>query len=239
MKFSIITLFPQFIESYLNESIIKRAIASNLIEVEVLDLRDFTTLAHNQVDEYQFGGGKGMVLMCEPVVKAIESVKTPTSRVVLTSPQGRTWNQKWAREYQANYSHMIIICGHYEGFDARILNYVDEEISVGDYVLTGGELPSLILLDSITRVVDGVIKKESHEQESFEDGLLDYDVYTKPLDFQGHLVPEVLTSGHHKNIEIFRETSKIKNTYEKRPDLLNETKLNEMQLNILKKVKGE
>jgi tRNA (guanine37-N1)-methyltransferase len=223
----------------MSESIMKRAIANNKITVEILDLRNFTTLAHNQVDDYQFGGGKGMVLMCEPVVNAINSVKTKDSHIILTSPQGKTWNQTIARSFQKQYQHLIIVCGHYEGFDARILNYVDEEISVGDYVLTGGELASLIMLDSITRVVDGVIKQESHEQESFEDGLLDYDVYTKPLDYDGHLVPEVLTSGHHKNIEIFRETSRIKNTYQKRPDLIQENKLNEMQINILKKVKGE
>jgi tRNA (guanine37-N1)-methyltransferase len=239
MKFSIITLFPNIIETYLSESIIKKAIETKKITVEILDLRAFTTLPHGQVDDYQFGGGKGMVLMCEPVVNAINSVKTQDSFVVLTSPQGKTWDQAQARTFSQTKKHLIIICGHYEGFDSRILNYVDCEISIGDYVLTGGELASLIMLDSIARVVDGVIKAESHLNESFENNLLDYDVYTKPVEFDGHVVPDVLLSGHHQNIERFRETSKIKNTLQKRPDLIDTTTMSPVQLDILKKLKGE
>ncbi|QEH61664.1 tRNA (guanine37-N1)-methyltransferase [Spiroplasma chinense] len=242
MKFSIITLFPNLINSYISESIIKRAIEKNKIEIEVLDLRNFTNYSHNQVDDYQFGGGKGMVLMVEPVVNAIESCKTKNSKVILTSPQGKTWKQNLAREFAKNEEHIIIICGHYEGFDERILDYVDLEVSIGDYVLTGGELASLIFVDSITRLIDGVIAKESHQNDSFENDLLDHPVYTKPIDFRGKKVPEVLTSGHHANIDKFRQEGRLKNTYNKRPDLLKIDNLSVSDLDyleVLKNTKGE
>lgn len=192
MKFTIITLFPQMIKAYISESIIKKAIKKNAIEVEILDIRDFTNLSHNQVDDYQYGGGKGMVLMSQPVVSAIESVKTDDSIVILTTPQGKTWNQNLSKQYANSYKHIIIVCGHYEGFDERILDYVDVEISIGDYVLTGGELPALIMLDSISRILPNVIATESHQNESFENNLLDHPVYTKPYDFRGKKVPDVL-----------------------------------------------
>ncbi|AUM62523.1 tRNA (guanosine(37)-N1)-methyltransferase TrmD [Spiroplasma monobiae] len=242
MKFSIITLFPNLIKSYISESIIKRAVDKNSIEVEVIDLRNHTTLKHNQVDDYQFGGGKGMVLMAEPVVNAIESCKTKNSLVVLTSPQGKTWNQSSAREYASSNEHIILICGHYEGFDERILDYVDLEISIGDYVLTGGEIASIAILDSITRLLDGVIAKDSHLNDSFENNLLDHPVYTKPIEFRGKIVPEVLTSGHHANIEKYRQEGRLKNTFNKRPDLLEKSKLSNTDLEFiekLKKVKGD
>ncbi|AGR41987.1 tRNA (guanosine(37)-N1)-methyltransferase TrmD [Spiroplasma diminutum] len=242
MKFSIITLFPNLINSYISESIIKRAIEKNSIEVEVIDLRNHTTLKHNQVDDYQFGGGKGMVLMVEPVVNAIESCKTQNSLVVLTSPQGKTWNQNSARIYASNYDHIILICGHYEGFDERILDYIDLEISIGDYVLTGGEIASIVILDSITRLLDGVIAKDSHLNDSFENNLLDHPVFTKPIEFRGKIVPEVLTSGHHANIEKYRQEGRLRNTFNKRPDLLEKSELSKSDLefiNKLKKVKGD
>ncbi|ATZ18826.1 tRNA (guanosine(37)-N1)-methyltransferase [Williamsoniiplasma somnilux] len=241
MKFSIITLFPNVINNYVSQSIIKKALDKNLIKVEIIDLRTFSKLRHNQIDEYQFGGGKGMVLMPEPVVEAIESIKSEDSFVILTSPQGKTWKQNHAKEFVNNHKHIIIVCGHYEGFDERVLKYVDQEISIGDYVLTGGELPALVLLDSITRLVSGVINQESHEKESFENQLLDYPVYTKPIDFRGELVPEVLLSGHHANIQKFREEQQIIATIKKRPDLIDESKLNDHQLKIYKEYisKGE
>lgn len=237
MKFSILTLFPEIITTYVEQSIISRAIKSQKISVEVIDIRDFTTLKHHQVDDYQYGGGAGMVLMAEPVYAAIQSVRTTKSFVVLTSPQGKTWKQSFARTYAENYEHLIIICGHYEGIDARILEYIDAEISIGDYVMTGGELASLVLLDSITRVIPNVIQTESHLNESFEDDLLDYDVYTKPLVWREQEVPLVLTSGHHEKINEFREESRLSNTLEKRPDLLKEAKLSNYQLKILEKLK--
>ncbi|KNG79552.1 tRNA (guanosine(37)-N1)-methyltransferase TrmD [Mycoplasma sp. HU2014] len=239
MKFTIITLFPQMIKAYISESIIKKAIKKNAIEVEILDIRDFTNLSHNQVDDYQYGGGKGMVLMSQPVVSAIESVKTDDSIVILTTPQGKTWNQNLSKQYANSYKHIIIVCGHYEGFDERILDYVDVEISIGDYVLTGGELPALIMLDSISRILPNVIATESHQNESFENNLLDHPVYTKPYDFRGKKVPDVLLSGHHANISKWRDEQQIINTFKKRPDLIDESKLNKVQLELYKKMKGE
>ncbi|WP_100916396.1 tRNA (guanosine(37)-N1)-methyltransferase TrmD [Spiroplasma floricola] len=242
MKFSIITLFPNLINSYISESIIKKAIEKNSIEVEIINIRDYTNFKHNQVDDYQFGGGKGMVLMVEPVVNAIESCKKENSLVILTSPQGKTWNQNLAREYALNKEHIILICGHYEGFDERILEYVDLELSIGDYVLTGGEIASIVILDSITRLIDGVIAKDSHLNDSFENNLLDHPVYTKPIEFRGKIVPEVLTSGHHANIEKYRQEGRLKNTLIKRPDLLKKSKLSKADLEFiekLRKVKGE
>lgn len=237
MKFSILTLFPEVIKTYIDQSIISRAIKSRLIEVEVIDIRDFATSKHHQVDDYQYGGGAGMVMMAPPVYEAIQKVKTPESYVVLTSAQGKTWTQTTARNYAKSYQHLIIICGHYEGIDARILNYVDAEISIGDYVMTGGEIASLVLLDSITRVIPDVIQVESHLNDSFENDLLDYDVYTKPLVWKDKPVPEVLVSGHHQKIKEFREFSQLYNTYTKRPDLINEVKLSKDQLKILKELK--
>ncbi|QGS51762.1 tRNA (guanosine(37)-N1)-methyltransferase TrmD [Spiroplasma tabanidicola] len=238
MKFTIITLFPNLIKSYISESIIKRAIEKNKVDIEIVDLRNYTNYSHNQVDDYQFGGGKGMVLMVEPIVNAIEKYKTNESLVILTSPQGKTWNQKLSKNYANNCKHIIIICGHYEGFDERVLDYVDLEVSIGDYVLTGGELASLVLVDSITRLIDGVIQNESHLNESFENNLLDYSVYTKPVDFRGKVVPEVLLSGHHANIEKFRHESRLKNTYLKRPDLLNEQELSKTDKEFLNNLKN-
>ncbi|ATZ18233.1 tRNA (guanosine(37)-N1)-methyltransferase TrmD [Mesoplasma melaleucae] len=237
MKYSILTLFPNIIKSYISESIIKKALERGKIELEIVDIRDFTNLSHNQVDDYQFGGGRGMVLMCDPVVSAIESVRTSNSIVVLTSPQGKTWNQDIAKLFASEYDHIIIVCGHYEGFDERILKYVNIEISIGDYVLTGGELPALILLDSITRILPGVINTESHEQESFENGLLDYPVYTKPHDYRGDKVPEVLLSGHHANIQKWRDEQQLISTFNKRSDLIDEAKLNKVQLQLLENLR--
>ncbi|QBQ07539.1 tRNA (guanine-N(1)-)-methyltransferase [Spiroplasma gladiatoris] len=238
MKYSIITLFPNLINSYVNESIIKRAIQKERIEIEIIDLRDHTNYSHNQVDDYQFGGGKGMVLMVEPVVNAIENCWTNESLIVLTSPQGKTWNQNLAKKLSKEYKHIIIICGHYEGFDERILDYVDMELSIGDYVLTGGELASLVFIDSITRLIDGVIQSESHQNDSFENNLLDHPVYTKPVNFRNKSVPEVLLSGHHANIKKFRQEGRIINTFNKRPDLLKENKLCKEDLEILNKLKN-
>ncbi|ALD66205.1 tRNA (guanosine(37)-N1)-methyltransferase TrmD [Spiroplasma cantharicola] len=242
MKFSIITLFPNLINSYISESIIKRAIEKNSIDVEVIDLRKHTKLKHNQVDDYQLGGGKGMVLMVEPVVNAIESCKRENSLVVLTSPQGKTWNQNLARKYSLNYEHIILVCGHYEGFDERILDYVDLELSIGDYVLTGGEIASIVILDSITRLLEGVIAKDSHLNDSFENNLLDHPVYTKPIEFRGKKAPEVLTSGHHANVEKYRQEGRLRNTFNKRPDLLEKSELSKSDLDFiekLKKLKGD
>ncbi len=219
MKIDILTLFPEMFEGFVNTSIIKRAIDKKLIEINVHNIRDYSPFKNKRVDDYPYGGGEGMVLMCEPVVSAIEDVKTEDSLVILMTPQGEKFNQKKAYELKEK-KHIILVCGHYEGFDERIRNYVDLELSIGDYILTGGELPSMIITDSITRLIDGVILHESSLNESFNDNLLDYPVYTKPSDFRGDKVPEVLLSGHHENINKWRKEESIKRTRIRRPDLL-------------------
>lgn len=220
MKFDILTLFPSVIEAYINESIIKRAINNNLISVNIVNIRDFTLLKNGQVDDTAYGGGSGMVLMCEPVVRAIESVKTPESKVYLLTPQGITFKDEVAANLIKETNHLILVCGHYEGFDERILHFVDGEISIGDYVLTGGELPAMVIMDTISRFIPGVIDAESFQNDSFKDNLLDYPVYTKPREFRGLAVPEVLLSGDHAKIDAYRAAEKLRVTKEKRPDLL-------------------
>ena len=219
MKIDILTLFPNMFDGFINESIIKRAISNNKVEINIHNIRDYTDDPHKKVDDYQFGGGEGMVLMPGPIFKAVRDLKKEDSLVILMTPQGITYNQKQAHKL-LEYKHIIIICGHYEGFDERIRTLVDVEISVGDFILTGGELPSMIICDSVIRLLDGVIRKESYQNDSFENDLLDYPVYTKPVDFEGMKVPEVLLSGHHENIRKWRLAEQIKRTKERRPDLL-------------------
>lgn len=219
MKIDILTLFPGMFKPFLEESIIKRAILGGKVSVNVIDIRSFSTLNNNQVDDTPYGGGAGMVLMCDPVFRAVESVKSEKSHVVLLSPSGKTYNQKVAKEFK-NYEHLILLCGHYEGFDERIKTIIDEEISIGDFVLTGGEVPAMAISDSIIRLLPGVISADSLESESFEDSLLDYPVYTKPQVYRGMKVPDVLVSGDHKKIDEYRESERLRITREKRPDLL-------------------
>lgn len=220
MRIDILTLFPKMFEGFLNESIIKRAREKGLVEINLINFRDFSKLNNSQVDDTPYGGGNGMVLMPGPIVDAIESVKTKDSKVILMCPQGVPYNQKKAQVLKKE-KHLILICGHYEGFDERIRNFVDEEISLGDYVLTGGEIPAMAISDSIIRLLDGVIKKESYMEESFSNNLLDYPVYTKPQEFRGLKVPEVLLSGNHKKIDEWRKKEQLNKTKAKRKDLLN------------------
>ncbi len=219
MKISLLTLFPNMFTGFLNESIIKRAIERNQVEFEIINIRDFSKLNNKQVDDTPYGGGAGMVMMVEPVVDAINSVKTKDSLVILMSPAGKSYNQSLAVDL-SHQKHLIIVCGHYEGIDERILSYIDMEVSIGDYILTGGELPSMVISDSIVRLLDGVITKESYENESFNNNLLDYPVYTKPYEYDGQTVPEVLISGNHAKINEWRKEMQIKKTKERRPDLL-------------------
>lgn len=219
MKIDILTLFPSMFEPFLNESIIARAIQNKKVEIKIHNIRDYTLDKHNRVDDYPIGGGEGMVLMIEPIYRALQDLKTEDSCILMMTPQGKPYQQNHAYELSMK-KHLIILCGHYEGFDERIRSLVDEEISIGDYVLTGGELPSMVVADSIIRLIDGVIEKESHINDSFHNHLLDYPVYTKPIDFMGMKVPEVLLSGHHKNIANWRLEQSIKKTKERRPDLL-------------------
>lgn len=206
-------------DGFLNESIIKRAINAKKVTIEIHDIRDFSLDKHKKVDDYGFGGGKGMVLMPQPVFDAVEHYRKENSKVILVTPQGKPYVQKDAY-FLSKLEHLIFICGHYEGFDERIRTLADYEISIGDYVLTGGELPSMVITDSIVRLLDGVIKEESHIEDSFHNNLLDYPVYTKPVDFRGMKVPDVLLSGHHANIEKWRQEQQQKRTMTRRPDLL-------------------
>lgn len=221
IRIDILTLFPSMFDGFLNESIINRAIKRNLVQINVINFRDYTLDTHGKVDDTPYGGGAGMVLTPQPIFDAVEDLKTENTKVILLTPDGKTYNQEMAYSYSKE-EHIILICGHYEGFDERIRTLADSEISIGDYVLTGGEIPSMVITDSITRLIDGVIQKESHEYDSFNNNLLDYPTYTKPRDFRGMKVPDVLTSGNHKEIEKYRLEQQIKRTKERRPDLLKE-----------------
>ena len=219
MKIDILTIFPEMFEGILNNSIIKRAILEGKVTINLVNFRNYSKDLHHKVDDYGYGGGKGMVLMCQPIMDAVLDIKTEDSLVILMTPQGKTYNQKQAYEL-AKKKHLIIICGHYEGFDERIRTIVDLELSIGDFVLTGGEIASMAIMDSVVRLLDGVIDKESHEKESFNNNLLDYPVYTKPQEYKGLRVPEVLLSGHHEKIAAWRLNEQILRTKKRRPDLL-------------------
>lgn len=219
MKIDVLTLFPNMYNNFLSESIIKRAIEEKKVVVNIHNIRDYTVYNNSQVDDYPYGGGSGMVLMCDPIFRAIDELKSEDSIVIMMTPSGKLFKQKMAYEL-SSYKHLIILCGHYEGFDERIKSIVDIQLSIGDYVLTGGEIPSMVVMDSIIRLLDGVINNNSLVTESFNDNLLDYPNYTKPYEYRGMKVPEVLLSGHHQNIEKFRNDERIRLTKENRPDLL-------------------
>lgn len=219
MRIDILTLFPSMFNGFKTESIMKRAIEKGKVEINIIDIRDYTPYKNNQVDDYQFGGGGGMIMMCEPVFNAVESIRTKDSTVILLTPRGETYNEKKAYEFKDK-KHLIIICGHYEGFDERIYTLADELVSIGNFILTGGELPAMMITDSVVRLIDGVITSTSLEYESFNDNLLDYPVYTKPREFRGMEVPEVLLNGNHKLINEYRESERKRITKEYRKDLL-------------------
>lgn len=219
MKIDILTLFPSMFTGFINESIIKRAINNNLVEINIHNIRDYSPFKNKQVDDYPFGGGPGMVLMCEPIFNAIEDLRRENTKVIMLTPSGEVFNQKVATKL-SKLEHIILLCGHYEGFDERIKTIVDMEISIGDYVLTGGEIPAMAITDTIVRLIPGVINNESLDSESFNDNLLDYPVYTRPEVFRGMKVPEVLLSGHHANIEKYRKEEQLRITKERRKDLL-------------------
>ncbi|ALV23601.1 hypothetical protein ASO20_00635 [Mycoplasma sp. (ex Biomphalaria glabrata)] len=240
MEITVLTLFPKFFENFVESSIVGRAIKENIVSVKIENLRDYTSLKNNQVDDYSFGGKKGMVIMCEPIFNALSKIDPQHAyhRVYL-SPQGNVLNQKKALSI-SKYKKILILCGHYEGIDERALEWFDEEISIGDYVLTGGEVASLVLMDAIIRLVPNVIATESVENDSFsEDNLLDYPHYTKPRIFQGHEVPPVLLSGNHAQIDEWRNEQSVLNTFNKRKDLWEKIKDKPKYQQIIKKHKGD
>ena len=219
MRIDILTLFPEVVRPYFSESIIKRAIENEKVEIFVHNFRNYSLDKNKKVDDTPYGGGCGMVLMAQPIFDCVEALRTKDSVVILLTPDGEVYHQECAQVLK-NEKHLILICGHYEGFDERIRSICDREISIGDYVLTGGEIPALVLVDSIVRLIDGVIREESYLNESFQNELLDYPVYTKPADFRGMKVPEVLLSGNHKKIDEYRREMMYNRTKERRPDLL-------------------
>ena len=219
MKFDVLTLFPEMFEP-LKMSIIGKAIEKKLIDINLVNIRDFSKDKHKKVDDTPYGGGAGMVIRPDVVYDAYKSVKSENAKVIYMSPQGNKLDQKKVEELSKE-QHLIILCGHYEGIDQRVLDkIVDEEISIGDYVVTGGELPAMILIDSVSRYTEGVIYSESRKEESFSNRLLEYPQYTRPEIFEGVKVPEILVSGHHANIEKWRKQKSIENTSKKRPDIL-------------------
>lgn len=222
MRIDILTLFPDMIKAVMTESITGRALANNIFELGVTNIRDFAENKHNRVDDYPYGGGNGMVMMARPVCLAYEHVKTKDSRLIFMSPKGKTFNQEMAKELSKE-KHLVFLCGHYEGIDQRALDILNpEEISIGDFILTGGEQAVIPVCDSILRLVPGVLgNEESKDEESFENNLLEYPQYTRPPEIFGLKVPEVLLSGHHKNIMDWKRKESIKETLKKRPDLIN------------------
>lgn len=220
MKINFITLFPNFFEPFKNESITKRAIEKGILEVNVVDFRKFTTDKHNKVDDITYGGGQGMLLMVEPIDRALETV---SGRKILMSPQGKRFTQEMALELSKE-KELTFIAGHYEGFDERVRSLVDEEISIGDFVLTGGELPAMVISDAVVRLIPGVIKEDSHLQDSFQNNLLDFPQYTRPREYKGMKVPDVLLSGNHAEIEKWRKEKQIQKTKQVRPDLIERNK---------------
>ena len=234
MKFDVLTLFPEMFDS-LKQSVIGRAVEKELIDINLINIRDFSEDKHKKVDDTPYGGGAGMVMMPDVVYRAYQSVKTKNAKVIYMSPQGKKLDQQKVEELSKQ-EHLILLCGHYEGIDQRVLDsIVDEEISIGDYVLTGGELPAMVLIDSVSRYVEGVLKDGSTTEESFSQGLLEYPQYTRPEIFEGQQVPEVLRSGNHQMIDKWRREQSLKRTLEKRPDLLENIELSEKDKRILEK----
>ena len=223
MKIDILTLFPEMFEP-LRCSILGRAQQNNLIEINLTNIRDFSTDKHKKVDDTPFGGGAGMVMTCQPLFDAINSVRTEGAKIIYMSPKGETLNQKMVVSL-SKVEHLVIVCGHYEGIDERVIQHFDmQEISIGDYVLTGGELPAMVLVDSVSRYIDGVLSEGSTSEESFSNGLLEYPQYTKPRVYAGLEVPEVLIGGNHQEIAKWKLEQSLKITKERRPDLLKDKK---------------
>ncbi len=239
MKIDYLTLFPEMFVGVLNQSILKRAREKEILQTETINFRDYADNKHHQVDDYPFGGGQGMVLKPEPIFNAMDAIDvTDETRVILMTPQGKPFDQKLA-ESLSKEKHLVFICGHYEGYDERIREkLVTDEISVGDFVLTGGELPAMVMTDAIVRLIPGVLSKQaSHEDDSFSSGLLEFPQYTRPRTFKDMSVPDVLLSGNHAHIEQWRHEQSLKRTFEKRPDLLASYDLSEKDQKYIESLK--
>jgi len=219
MIIDVLTLFPEMFDS-LNHSILKRAQEDGIVEIRVTNIRDFASAPHFKCDDEPYGGGAGMVMLCEPLFKAIESVITDSAKIYYMSPRGKVFKQDIAKQMSQE-NHIILLCGHYEGIDQRVIDYFNiKELSIGDYVLTGGELPAMVVIDTVSRLIPGVITADSLDSESFSNNLLEYNQYTRPAEYRGLKVPDILLSGHHANIEKWRQQNSLENTKRNRPDLL-------------------
>ncbi|PNV80985.1 MAG: tRNA (guanosine(37)-N1)-methyltransferase TrmD [Dictyoglomus turgidum] len=239
LRIDIVTIFPEMFKGPFDVSILKKAQDKGLVEIKVYNLRDFTEDKHRTVDDYPYGGGSGMVMKPEPIFKAVRSLKKEDSEVILLSPSGDLFNQKIAEELSKK-NHLILICGRYEGVDERVKSIITREISIGDYVLTGGEIPAMVIVDAVVRLVPGVLgDPDSLSEESFQWGILEYPQYTHPRDFEGMKVPDILLSGNHERIRRWRRKEALKKTFLKRPDLLEKTSLTQEDLELLEEIKKE
>ena len=237
MRFDVLTLFPEMFEP-IKQSVIGKAEEKKLIDINLINIRDFSKDKHKKVDDTPYGGGAGMVMRADVVYDAYQSIKDENAKVIYLSPQGKVLNQQKVEQLSKE-KHLILLCGHYEGIDQRVINkIVDEEISIGDYVLTGGEIPAMVLIDSVSRYVSGVLSEDSISEESFSQGILEYPQYTRPETFEDEKVPEILLSGHHQNINKWRREQALKNTYLKRPELLENVELSEQDRKYLKEIKN-
>lgn len=236
MRITILTLFPEMFSGTLENSIVKRAIAKGVVEVKIVNIRDYTTNKYNRVDTPPVGGGAGLIMKCQPIIDAIKANSTSETYKILLSPRGKTYNQQKSHEFAKNISDLMIICGHYEGIDERVNDYVDELISIGDYILTGGEIPAMAISDSIIRLLDGAIANDSIIEESFETGLLEYPQYTEPYDFKGKTIPDILYSGNHTAINKWRKKQALKLTKKYRKDLYDAYPLTKQDKKLVKEL---
>jgi len=238
MKITILTLFPEMFDGFLTNSIIKRAIAKNLVEIKLVNIRDYTKDKYNRVDSAPIGGGAGLIMKCQPILDALKDNKEDNSNVILLSPRGKQFNQQKAHDYANNNENIIFICGHYEGIDERVNYYVDEMVSIGDYILTGGELGAMVISDSIIRLLEGSIAEDSTKEESFEQGLLEYPQFTEPYNYDGHTVPDVLYSGNHTAINKYHQKESLRLTKKYRPDLFDKYPLKKSDYKLLEELES-
>ena len=236
MKIDILTIFPSMFEGFVSNSIIKRAIEKEVVSINIIDIRPFSNDKNKRVDDYPIGGGAGMIMKCQPVLDCLKSIKKENSKVILMSPRGKTFNQTIAHDLVNKEEHLNFICGHYEGLDERINKHVDMFLSIGDYILTGGELASMVISDALVRLIDGAIKNESTSDESFENGLLEYPQYTFPRVYEDDEVPAILFTGNHEAIRKYRLKESLKITKENRNDLLENRKFTKEELKLLKEI---
>ena len=239
MKITILTLFPEMFEGFLTNSIIKRAIAKDLVTIRIVNIRDYTKAKYGRVDSAPVGGGAGLIMKCQPIIDCLNDVKGEKSHIIMLSPKGKQYNQQRAHSLLKNYEDIILLCGHYEGIDERVNKYIDEMISIGDYILTGGEIGAMAISDSIIRLIDGAISNDSIVEESFEDGLLEYPQFTEPFDYNGDKIPDILYSGNHTAINKWRKKQALKLTKKYRPDLLKDRKFSKEELKLLNELETD